>query len=92
MIKCIKKNEEIKNSFFNKKKARYEPCYETCELCYQSGDIKNNKCKTCIYGFTKKEENPNNCVMICEYYYYYNDYGQHKCTQFYICPKKNEIN
>ena len=85
-LECV--NEDIKpeNFHLNKELLRYEPCFETCKECFDYGNSEINNCTTCISGYTKRDENQNNCVVDCEFYYYYNEYGQYRCTENDICP------
>jgi hypothetical protein len=85
-IECINEENKPEDFHLNKELLRYEPCYETCSECFDYGNSEINNCTTCISGYTIRDENPNNCVVDCEFYYYYNEFGQYRCTETDICP------
>ena len=85
-LNCVNEENKPENYNLNKESLWYEPCYETCQECFDYGNREKNNCTKCISGYTIREENPNNCVIYCEFYYYYNEYGQYLCTEKDICP------
>ena len=85
-LNCVNEENKLENYNLNKESLWYEPCYETCQECFDYGNREKNNCTKCISGYTIREENPNNCVINCEFYYYYNEYGQYLCTETDICP------
>ena len=85
-LTCVNETKKPTNLFLNRNQLRYEPCYDTCEECFNFGNNKVNNCTSCIHGYIKREDYPNNCVLDCKYYYYYNNYSQYRCTEFNTCP------
>ena len=90
-ISCINENNIPANYHLNIDKLRYEPCYNTCNECFNYGDNINNNCTNCISGYIIREEYPNNCVEECNYYYYYNKFNQYKCTVTEECPEEKKF-
>ena len=91
-LKCVNETNKPNNLLLNLIQLRYEPCYETCEECFFFGNNKFHNCKTCINGYIKKAEKPNNCVLDCPEYYYYNIFGQYRCNECTICPDQMFLN
>ena len=83
---CANEENKPDNFHLNRDQLRYEPCYETCEKCFDYGNNERNNCTTCISGYIIREENPFNCVLECKYYYYFNEYDKYRCTETNKCP------
>ena len=95
-----KSDEEISDRFINcytnldgyyldSEMKEFKPCYNSCQLCSEPGNEKNNRCIKCKDGYERKNdfENDNNCYKICDpYYYFYDSYNKYQCTNDYNCP------
>ena len=88
-IDCFNDTTKPSNYFFNSNEKYYEPCFERCAKCEIGGDIINNNCMECDFGFIAKpgKNNSFNCNVKCPYYFYYTVFGQYKCTDLTICPE-----
>ena len=78
------------NFYFDNSHKKYKACYETCEICIEGGNWKENKCLTCGFNH-KKKEGTSNCVTDCLYLYYYTSFGQYKCTNCSFCPEEANL-
>ena len=61
----------------------YEPCYETCQTCEQSGDSSNHNCLTCKSDYSlrlKDNDNHENCYPSCSNYYYIDESNVFHCV------------
>ena len=87
LFECINEDNKPPNYHLNIEKLRYEPCYDTCENCFDYGNSEIHNCITCINGYIIRDDKPYNCVLNCTYYYYFNDEGKYRCTETNMCPE-----
>ena len=72
----------------------YKPCYETCEICSESGNKLNNNCFSCRNGYIfhpNKITHPNNCIFNClsiNNYFYLDEDNDDEYTCVDKCPEK----
>ena len=64
---------------------QYKKCYDSCKTCDQIGISEDHKCKDCLDGYIKLN-NDNNCYKECEHYYYFDDNGKYECLNENKCP------
>ena len=64
---------------------QYKKCYESCQTCTEIGIASDHKCKDCLDGYIKLN-NDNNCYEECEHYYYFTDEGEYVCLAENKCP------
>ena len=80
-------NEETIDNGYYLNNNLYESCYSTCKKCDGQGDINNNKCTSCIEGYSFIDNNNyGNCYLNCEHYFYFNNTGGYQCTIDDNCP------
>ena len=89
-VRCYPNDSSPNGYFFYEdgEKSEHRACYETCAKCNQTGDFSHHLCEECDTGFTKIEEEQDNCFPICSFFYYYTIYKKYKCTEEKKCPKE----
>ena len=81
-------NETISDGYYlNSATSKYEHCYPSCKKCTELGDINENKCTSCIngYSFIVNNDNKTNCYPNCSHYFYFDD-NRYNCTIDDNCP------
>ena len=71
----------------------YKMCYPSCKTCdIISKSDSDHKCKECLDGFTKLQNN-DNCYETCQNYYYFDDENDDKyvCLDVKECPDKYKL-
>ena len=89
-VRCYPNDSSPNGYFFYEdgEKSEHRACYETCAKCNQTGDFSHHLCEECDTGFTKIEEEQDNCFPKCSFFYYYTIYKKYKCTEEKECPKE----
>ena len=84
---CFNESTISEGFYLNMLTYSYEPCYSSCKKCNELGDINENKCTSCIdgYSFIINNNNIENCYPICSHYIYFDENGYH-CTEDDNCP------
>ena len=88
IINCYNNISISEGYYLNLTTKYYEKCYNSCKKCNDVGDVNNNKCSECKYGYEFKNdfENDNNCYEICNNYYYYDSNNKYYCID--NCPSE----
>ncbi|MBO6195110.1 MAG: hypothetical protein J6O56_02045, partial [Bacilli bacterium] len=84
---CYNESTISEGFYLNTETNLYEPCYSSCKKCNELGDINENKCTSCIdgYSFIINNNNKENCYPNCSHYIYFDENGYH-CTEDDNCP------
>ena len=69
---------------------QYMKCYKSCQTCSEIGTDDDHKCKDCLDGYIKLN-NDNNCYEKCQHYYYFNDEGDYVCLEENKCPNNYKL-
>ena len=79
---CYQKEMKIDNLYFDSNSKNFRVCYELCNTCENGGNVLENNCTSCIYGYRLRSDSviPNNCILNCQHYNYYSNFDQYRCT------------
>jgi hypothetical protein len=92
---CALNTDSLAGYYFDKTANLFKKCYSTCSECNQIGDNVNNNCNSCVYGYSKIDDQPLNCIpsnsIIPGYYL---DTNSNKFTKCYnsckSCSQKGD--
>ena len=92
-INCYNYTTISNGYYLNHTTNQYELCYSSCEKCNELGNAYDNKCISCLSGYTfiKNNNNITNCNPICQFFYYFDKNNDYICTNLDICPENYKL-